>query len=67
MNDVDAWRRQMDAGRRPFLHQLVMSVLAPSTALCGSIRCGGAHGVYVDDRRIVSASLLTIDDEESTA
>lgn len=53
--------------RRPFLHDLVTSVRAPAFALSptdGQIRAGGAAGVFVDDRRTVSASVLTLDGVE---
>ncbi|HEY0166066.1 MAG TPA: glycogen debranching N-terminal domain-containing protein [Jatrophihabitans sp.] len=51
------------AGRQPYLHELLVCVAAPALALTdpdGQLRDGGAQGVYLADRRILSRSVLTV-------
>lgn len=46
-----------DEGRQPWLHRLAIAVNGPATALSaedGQIDGRGAHGLYVDDRRVLS-------------
>lgn len=57
--------------RQPFLHDLVVAVSAPTTAVAGrdgQIRRagadGGAHGIYDGDTRVLSRAVLTIDGVE---
>lgn len=65
-----SWARQAASGRRPFLDAMVTSILAPTVALSdrdGQIRPGNGAGVYVNDRRIISASVVTFDGDEPDA
>jgi glycogen debranching enzyme len=56
--------------RQPALHGLVTTVYAPAFALSahsGQIEPGGADGLYVDDRRVLSALVVHVDGEEPVA
>jgi glycogen debranching enzyme len=51
----------------PHLNALVTAVCAPATSLCGAdgqIRVGGAQGLYVQDYRVLSELVLTVDRKE---
>ena len=55
------------ARRQPTLHRLVAAALAPALSLSeddGQIRAEGAQGLYVDDVRVLSELVLTVDGEE---
>ncbi|MCW2648009.1 MAG: Amylo-alpha6-glucosidase, partial [Pseudonocardiales bacterium] len=49
--------------RQPYLHDLLCAVRAPAFVLCGSdgaIDGDGVRGVYVNDRRVLSMSTLSL-------
>lgn len=53
--------------RQPALHRLVAAVCAPALSLSeddGQIRPKGAQGLYVDDVRVLSELVVTVDGEE---
>jgi glycogen debranching enzyme len=53
--------------RQPWLHDLAITVRGNVTALSGEdgqVRPGTAHGLYVDDERVLSAVLVTVGGEE---
>ncbi|MBW4029697.1 MAG: amylo-alpha-1,6-glucosidase [Acidobacteria bacterium] len=53
--------------RQPALHQLICAVGAPATSLSahdGQIRPGGAQGLYVQDVRVLSELIVTVNGEE---
>ncbi len=53
-------------GRQPWVHELQIAVDGPATALStadGQIGTAPGTGLYVDDRRVLSALVVTIDDE----
>ncbi|GAB3242683.1 glycogen debranching N-terminal domain-containing protein [Kineosporia babensis] len=57
------------AAVQPWLHDLVTTLCAPTTALCepsGQIRGLGAQGVSHCDIRVLSRALLRVDGEEPT-
>ncbi|MEO6502400.1 MAG: glycogen debranching N-terminal domain-containing protein [Jatrophihabitantaceae bacterium] len=59
-----------EAGRQPYLHELIASVAAPALALTdpdGQLRDSGVRGVYLADRRILSRSVLTVAGAELAA
>ncbi|WP_404389196.1 glycogen debranching N-terminal domain-containing protein [Humibacillus xanthopallidus] len=52
--------------RQPWLHELSIIVDGNATALCdrtGDMLAGTSHGLYVDDRRILSVLRLEVGDE----
>jgi glycogen debranching enzyme len=54
-------------GGQPYLHNMVSAVCAPAMALSGSdgqVRPGGAQGLYVNDVRVLSALVLSVDGQE---
>jgi glycogen debranching enzyme len=55
--------------RQPYLHDLLCAVRAPALALCGrdgGIEGSGVSGVFVNDRRILSASTVEVEGSELT-
>jgi glycogen debranching enzyme len=53
--------------RQPALHQLISAVCAPALSLSsedGQIRREGAQGLYVQDVRVLSEFIVTVDGEE---
>ena len=53
--------------RQPALHRLISAVCAPALSLSdidGQIRPGGAQGLYVQDIRVLSELIVTVDGEE---
>ena len=53
--------------RQPWLHDLAITVRGNVTALSGEdgqLRPGTAHGLYVDDERVLSGLLVTVGGEE---
>ena len=53
--------------RQPALHRLISAVYAPALSLSdddGQIRPGGAQGLYVQDIRVLSEFIVTVDGEE---
>ena len=60
---------QTSGWRQPALHRLVSAVCAPALSLSdddGQIRSGGAQGLYVQDMRVLSELLVTVDGLEPT-
>ncbi len=58
----ESWRTR--PGLQPWLDQLVTCVRAPGLVLSdadGQIRCGGATGWYVDDRRLLDQLVVRLD------
>jgi glycogen debranching enzyme len=58
-----------EAGRRPYLHAMIVAVQAPAVALSpadGQVRGPGA-GWYVADRRVLSGLVVTVDGVEPVA
>ena len=56
--------------RQPWLHELSIIVDGNATALCdrtGDMLAGTSHGLYVDDRRILSVLRLEVGDEPPAA
>jgi glycogen debranching enzyme len=57
-----------DSGQRqPALHRLICAVCAPALSLSGEdgqFRRGGAQGLYVQDVRVLSEFIVTVDGEE---
>jgi len=52
------------------VHRLVAAVAAPALSLSdddGQIRAEGAQGLYVDDVRVLSVLVVTVDGEEPVA
>jgi glycogen debranching enzyme len=57
----------VDHRRQPQLHDLVLTVLAPTAALSdrgGQLRPGGVQGVFHADRRVLSRAVVLVDGRE---
>ena len=65
-----ALRKERKAVWQPSLHDLLVTVAAPTQVWCGAdgqIRPIGAHGVFHADVRVLSSAVVTVDGVEPRA